>query len=350
MSSRSVLIFSIITAIVVIVASFSITSRYQIESSGISEKAVFGGLIEKIGDVETIIIRDKDQSITVNKKQNDWVMADRNDYQVSPEAVRNILLGLAELRLKEPKTERAKLYSRLEVEDVTEPNAKSRLVKLQKNGNTLAELIVGKETSEIAGASDVGRYVRKPGETRSWLAEGRLILPATIKAWVSPQFLNIAKKRVKKITVLHPDGNIMNVIRVNESDKKLRVEDLPIGREIEYQSDVDNMADGLDELELEDVRRAGELKFPENQTIKTTYNMFDGLIVEVEMFEDKENRFWGRFKAITSSTIEPEIIKEASIINATLSKWIYELPAYKFRYMSRKIEDVLKQPKSSDSK
>ena len=44
------------------------------------------------------------------------------------------------------------------------------------------------------------------------------------------------------------------------------------------------------------------------------------------------------------------IIKEASLINSTVSKWVYEIPAYKFRYMSRKIEDVLKQPKKSESK
>ena len=193
MSSRSVLIFSVITAIVVIIASISITSRYNTESSGISERAVFVGLAEQIGDVKTIVLRDKDKRITVKKDNKNWVLADRNNYLASSEAVRNVLIGLAELRLKEPKTERANLYSRLEVEDVTKPNAKSTLIRLQAKKNiTIAELLVGKETSEISGASDVGRYIRKPGETKSWLAEGRLALPNTVKAWVTPQFLNVA--------------------------------------------------------------------------------------------------------------------------------------------------------------
>ena len=76
--------------------------------------------------------------------------------------------------------------------------------------------------------------------------------------------------------------------------------------------------------------------------------MFDGLIVNVDMVEDKSNKFWGTFKADTNPTANEEIIKEASLINSTVTKWVYQLPAYKFRYMSRKIEDVLKQPKKSE--
>ena len=204
-------------------------------------------------------------------------MVGRSDYRVSSEAVRNILVGVAELRLKEPKTERKNLYSRLAVRDVSEPGAKSTLLTINdKKGDVLAILIVGRETSEVAGASDVGRYIRKPGEARSWLAEGRLALPNNVKKWVSPQFLNISNKRVKAVSVLHPDGEVMNVLRMNQAGKKFRVENLPPDREIEYQSDVDNMADGIDKLELEDVRQAGNIKYPNDRTLKTTDRMYDG--------------------------------------------------------------------------
>ena len=86
-----------------------------------------------------------------------------------------------------------------------------------------------------------------------------------VKRWVSPQFLNIANKRVKAVSVLHPDGQVMNVLRMNQAGKKFRVENLPADREIEYQSDVDNMADGIDKLELEDERQAGQIKYPNYQ-------------------------------------------------------------------------------------
>ena len=162
---------------------------------------------EKFAEIEMISIQDSDITLTAKRLENDWVMVDRSYYPVSAEAVRNILVGLAELRLKEPKTERKILYSKLQVENVTEKEAKSKLLTVKdKSGKTLAALIVGKETSEIAGASDVGRYIRKPGETLSWLAEGRLELPDAVKDWVSPQFLNVHSKRVNTVSVAHPDA------------------------------------------------------------------------------------------------------------------------------------------------
>ena len=68
------------------------------------------------------------------------------------------------------------------------------------------------------------------------------------------------------------------------------------------------MADGIEELELEDVRQLGEVIFNKGRIIRTTYRMFDGLIVNVEMFEDKSNKFWGTFRAATDTGANENII------------------------------------------
>ena len=77
--------------------------------------------------------------------------------------------------------------------------------------------------------------------------------------------------------------------------------------------------------------------------------MVDGLVMNIEMFEDSSNRFWGRVKASSEDTAIDEIKNEAQEINDNVSNWVYELPAHKFRYMSRKLEDVLKQPKKANN-
>ena len=182
MNSKSFLIFLIFTTVVVIAAGISIASRYNATTSGFLEERVFEGFSKKFSNVDEIIVQDKDKTIKVKRSGENWLMVGRSDYRASSEAVRNILVGVAELRLKEPKTERANLYSRLAVRDVSEPGAKSTLLTIKdKNGDVLATLLVGRETSEVSGASDVGRYIRKPGEARSWLAEGRLALPNNVK-------------------------------------------------------------------------------------------------------------------------------------------------------------------------
>ena len=124
------IIFLIFTVVVVIAAGISIASRYTATTSGLLEDHVFEGFSKKFSNVDEIIVQDKDKTIKVKRSGKDWLMLGRSNYQASSEAVRNILVGVAELRLKEPKTERANLYSRLAVRDVSESGAKSTLLTI----------------------------------------------------------------------------------------------------------------------------------------------------------------------------------------------------------------------------
>jgi len=346
MSPKTFLGFTAVTAVIVIAAGVSIGARYGAATSGLAEEPVFAGLADKFNDVGAISVQDKDKTLTIKREGEDWVLTDRSMYVASAESVRDVLIGLSELRLKEGKTEKKDLYSKLAVEDVTEKDAQSRLLTVKdKSGSVLASLIVGRETDQIAGASDVGRYIRKPGEQRSWLAEGRLQVPGAVKDWVTPEFLDVTNKRINTVNVVHPDGQIMDVKRESKEGTKFVIQNLPAERKIEYQSDIDNMGDGLDKLELEDVRAAGKIDFPADKVIKTAIRTFDGLVVNVEAFEDDKTKFWGRFNATTAPDASDEVKKEAARINETTKKWVYELPAHKFRYMSRKLDDVLEEVK-----
>ena len=351
MSPKTFLGFTSIVSVVVIAAGISISARYSVTTSGTAEESVFADFSAKFSDVGIITVQDKDKTLTIKRSDKSWIVVDRSGYSASVEAVQDVLIGLSELRLKEGKTEKKDLYSKLNVEDVTDKDAKSLLLNIKsKEGKVLASLIVGKQTDQIAGASDVGRYIRKPGEKKSWLAEGRLRVPRSVKDWVSPQFLDISTKRVDQVNVVHPDGQSMNVKRQSKGGIKFLIKNLPMGRKIEYQSDVDNMGDGLDKLELEDVRAAGIIEFPGNKIIKTEVRTFDGLILNVESFEDKDAKFWGRFEAAAESDAVEEVVQEAARINENTQKWVYELPAHKFRYLTRKLDDVLEGLKKGSEK
>ena len=351
MSPKTFLGFAGVTAVVVIAAGVSISARYGAATSGFAKEIVFAGLSGQFEDIGEIAVQDKDKTLTIKRAGATWVIADRSAYTASKEAVRDVLVGLSELRLKEGKTEKKALYAKLSVEDVTEKDAKSRLLTVKgKDGAVLASLIVGRETDQIAGASDVGRYIRKPGDSQSWLAEGRLRVPVAVKDWVTPQFLDIANKRISAVNVVHPDGHLMDVNRENQAAKKFLIQNMPADRKVEYQSDIDNMGDALDNLELEDVRAAGEILFPKDKTIKTTLRTFDGLLVTVESFEDKYTKFWGRFNAAVAPGAAGNIKKEAARINEITQNWVYELPAHKFRYLSRKQDDVLEAVKKDSGR
>ena len=62
------------------------------------------------------------------------------------------------------------------------------------------------------------------------------------------------------------------------------------------------------------------------------------------------NEFWAELSARTSAEASEAVKQEAAAINAKLGQWTYQLPAHKYRYMSRKHSDVLKDPKKDKKK
>ena len=45
-----------------------------------------------------------------------------------------------------------------------------------------------------------GLYIRRPGEKRSWRAEGEIIVPNSAENWLIGQIVNVKKKNIKRIT------------------------------------------------------------------------------------------------------------------------------------------------------
>lgn len=346
--------FLAVTVVVVVAAGFSITSRYGSAAVDQDSERMFPALTTAINEVSEISVQDKEKTLKVARDGDKWVLPDRNNYVASDEIVRDILVGLSELRVREAKTKKPSLYSRLQVEDLSAKDAKSVLLKVKgKDGKLLVDVIVGKINAEIAGPTETGRYLRKTGDEQSWLVSGKLVVPDGVDKLVQPQFMDVESSRIDTVVVTQPDGKFMSVKREKPEDTKFKLLNLPEGRAIEYQSDIDNMGDGLDKLDLEDVHAAATLKFPADKTIKTEIRTYDGLIVNVEMFEDeKAEVFWGKFKASVADDAakKDEVTKEAAKINAVVANWAYQLPAYKYRYMSRKFSDVLKKPEDKKKK
>ena len=348
MSPKTFIGFTIITILIVVAAGFSVVTRYSVHKVGFEDKPVLPSFAEKVNEVEEIIVKDSKKVLTIKRDGNSWVMADRQNYLASSEVISDLMLGLSELRLREGKTRKPERYGRLQVEDPKGNKAKSILLTVNGKNGELAQLIVGKINNEVAGSSNVGRYIRRPGEVQSWLASGRLDIPLEVNKWVKPEFLDIASSRIENVTVNHPDGSKMIVGRVGK--KKFEIKNMPNNMVVEYQSDIDNMGDGLDKLELEDVKAVGNINFSKDKTINTRISTNDGMVINVKMVDINNGNFWAVFEAVAGPTASALIKKEAASINSRVANWVYELPAHKYRYMSRRHSDVLKDPKSKKKK
>ncbi|MEE2760322.1 MAG: DUF4340 domain-containing protein [Pseudomonadota bacterium] len=351
MTPRTFVGFTAVTAAVIVAAGFSIAERYSTDVFVLTDMPMFEDLTAKVNDINEISVQDNEKTVVIRRKGENWVLPERSNFPASNETVRQFLVKLAELRVRERKTADPNLHARLQVEDLRgKKDLSKRLIVKDKDGNVLIDTLVGRQTFDIAGTVDAGRYVRKWGDSQSWLTAGTFNMPDSIAKWVQPEFMNVNSKRIKTVTVRHPDGNQLTVVRIDPKGTKFKALGVPEGRKVEYQIDVDNMSDGVDRIELEDVRRPGKIEFSAGKTIKTTLRTYDGLIVEAELLsKNKDEEFWARFKARVADIAKEKIkiAEEAAKINATVTKWDYKIPAFKYRYMTRKMQDVLDQPKKT---
>ena len=350
MPLRTNLVFWLLTLLVLVGAIVSISERSEVIEE-VSLQKVFKDLENKLQDVHKISIKNRENAIDLSLKNKEWVLTDRNNFIASEEVVKGLLLAVSELKLKESKTSREELLPRLHVEDVSKKDSKSILLVLRDQKNkVIAELIIGKEAEQMAGVTGIGRYVRKPEEQTAWLAEGNIEAFLDVNKWVNPKVINISKERIKQVTVMHKNDPIMTVVPVGGTTKKFKIVNFPAGREIEYQSDIDNMAEGLEDLELEDVKQFSTEFLNKKGNINSQYNTKDGLVINVTAFEDKVGEFWGHFSVKAKDNVAKSVVDEAKAINSRVEKWIYSLPAHKYRYMTRKVEDVLKPLKKKTAK
>src|SRR5689334_16148756 len=104
---------------------------------------VFPGLAAQLGSVARIEITSKRQTLALVPKGGKWGLADRDGFPVQADKLRELLTGLTELRITEPRTTDPTQYGRLGVEDPAAAGTSNLLRLLAADGKPIVELIVG---------------------------------------------------------------------------------------------------------------------------------------------------------------------------------------------------------------
>src|SRR5690606_440600 len=76
--------------------------------------------------------------------------------------------------------------------------------------------------------------------------------------WLVRDITDLAAARVQSVTIRHADGATIRIRKDSEDAANFTVEDIPEGRELSYASVANSIAAALDNLTLDDVRRAGD--------------------------------------------------------------------------------------------
>jgi hypothetical protein len=348
MRQKTLIALAIVTAPLLLAAIF-VPSRHGAETKPAETGPVFPALKDWIAGATKLVVTSPGGTIvtlsrTAPAQGGDagaipiagWGLADKGGYPVLDTAIRPVIAGLMALRTVEAKTERPKLYDRIDVEDpaTAGKEAKSRLLELDDgNGANIVKLIVGRHRPDPLGGADT-MYIRKPEDERAWLAQPAFDLPADELSWVDKKIAEIDPDKIKSLTIT-PAGGPPLVLEREKPDDKLVIRDLPKGATTRSETPGADVAAGFRFLDLLDVRHAAEVTAPPTGTADVV--TFDGLSATVSFYDQPAGGPW---LEITAKG-EGDAAKQADEIDKRTKGWAYRVTGERAKLLQSKLADLL---------
>ena len=380
MKSKTIGLLAGITIIGIVLAVF--VSREPSPSLPQSGQQVFPALMSLVNDINEVVIETHEQTMTLVRVDDTWGVKEKAGYRADVEKVKKTIVGLAGLRILEPKTKTPGLYDRLGLQDYGEKDSTSKLVTLKTADNPeTAKLVVGNQKPAKGNPRMSDIYVRKPDDPQTWLAIGNLPLETVPGEWLDTEVTALTTKRVQQVTVTHSKGETLHLSKAKPDDLDFSLDSIPAGFKISSQFNVNNVVGTLVQLSLEDVKPLSEVDFLANPGVSAVLETFDGLRLHV-LTTKKDEHMWAKLSAeFDASLIHPsetdskpedgpkaegvepekegegkgtetpkkdsvlkkreEVQKEVESLNQRVKAWAYALPTFRVENFSKLKKDLI---------
>ena len=339
MQPRSFLLLLVATFIVVAAAIFALAAGDRMASPVPPGERALPGLAAKLGELAWVRLSHGAAKIDFAAIGGRWAVVEKGNYPAAPGKLRQVLLGLADLTLVEPKTERPELFARLDLDDPA--NGKSTDIRLSdRTGQTIAELILGRRRADRLGTGNDAVYVRKPGADRAWLARGSLDVSGDIVDWLDRRILDVPAARIASVK-LTGDGATLVLSRAEPGDR-FAVIGAPADKKLKAPTVLAEPAGALAALDLADVKPAADQPVPDSGVAAVSFATFDGLTVDLRLYA-RDNADWLAIAASGKDAADAE----AKAINSRVAAWSYAITPDRAKLLRTRLADLVEPAKGS---
>lgn len=384
MKLKTLSMLAVIAAVLIIVVVFM--AEQQEPGAPTTGQPVFPELKTVINDVTELSVATQSGTITLHRQEDIWRVKEKYDYPADLGTVRETLIGLAELTTLEPKTRKPDLYEKLGLQDVEAEGSLSTGIALKDaTGNTVAAAVIGNDRPAQGKSGYKELFIRKAGDPQTWLVQGRLTVEKNPGKWLDKELTQIETKRVRRLTVTHPDKTRLVVEKAKPEDLDYRVANLPEGLEIESQFTVNNIVSTVTSLSLDDVKPQNEVPFDDQPVRTAVFETFDGLQGTVQLLPKDEKNYVTISAAFNADLVwkpepereaepeeesepqageqteqetqekedatepeQPKLKPEAGVkaeieaLNKRVEDWVYVIPKFRADTLLKKPQDLLK--------
>lgn len=288
----------------------------------------FPNLAIRLTGAARIEIQRGEQGTTLVRDGETWRITESQAYPARPERIREMLTGLTELRLTEERSADPAQWSRLGVEDPRATGSTATMLRvLDGVGGVLAELVLGRRRVRTQGNVPESIYVRRPGETRAWLAEGRIAADADPSLWLNRDVANLAPARLRRVEINRAGAPPLVLARAGEVDAPLDIiapPDAPVADRIA----LDGIGRAFDMLSFVEVRTTA----PGETVGEARFHFTDEVTITVSAHREGE-LFW--------ITLRAEGGEEAANLQARFHGWAFQIGLWKEKAMVPRLEDLV---------
>ncbi|MSO70886.1 MAG: DUF4340 domain-containing protein [Alphaproteobacteria bacterium] len=349
MTPKTFLSLAVVTLLAVLGAVAAVLSQPVITTVRVNSELAFKALNAHPEAAARMSIEGRELTVNlVRLADGVWGAADRANYPAKSDEIKEVLSKMADMHLIEAKTNRKERLSRLVLEEPTADKSKSSLVKVfDDKGQVLAEAIIGRTRGRATGVERAGTYIRRPNEQQAWLASGAVRILPRMADWLNVTVLHVEAKNVRLVEITPTKGSAI-VAEKNVPDEAIKVTTaLPEKKKIRDGS-TSRFAAGLTNVDLDDVKRVADVKFPEER-FAVKYLTFDGMEVNATLAKI-DDKGWATFSAKFigkegQSVAEAKAARDAvDTINKTATGWAYQLQPHVYERLTVKLEDMLADP------
>lgn len=321
------------------------------------------GLSERLDKIQKITILHAGEAVTLNKQKDAWTVAEKASYPAVKDQVRELLMGLAQAQRVESKTRNKDNYAALGLSDPDKSGSEASRVELfDQAGKSIAKVVLGKRKP---AATETGRsdfYALVKDDPQTWLVEGRMPAIGAAGAWLSRTLLELERNRIAELTLTHSDGEVLRLKPKASDQTGMTLEGLKADEKLQNDYALDDMADRLSLMQMEDVQPADKLKWPQQPDLQIDARTKDGLLVRI-VAAKIDNQTWLRLtadaatppssandkdKAVSGKSGDGKETKpikapqqEAATLNARWNGWAYTLADWAYQALSKHRADLV---------
>ena len=315
-------------------AGLALFQRAQEGAHRTTPKVFLPGFADKAKDAARIEIAGHDRAFVVALTPQGWVLPGSGNYPANFDEVRQTLITLAQLTTIAPRTSRPDWLHYLSLDDPPKGSGTSLTVK-DAGGAELAHLIFG-NVEELGGSTAI--FVRRPGETQSWLAKAVFPLHGARANWIKGGLFDMGPGRLQEVVVTPASGPGYTVGRLLPSQDVSVLK--PQGGNPDFQI-INDLGFAVAAFTITDVRPVAEINF--KGATQVSARSFDGLAVNLAVVQQGGD-YWAEVSAEPAPKAPDAIAQEAAAITTRARDWAFRLTPEKGQVLMTSLARLMTPP------